>query len=521
MSSAVFSLLVSSCVLAAPPAPEPAAAGAQLDAVIAAKWKDLTLAAPADDATFLRRVWLDLGGRVPPPLRAKEFLDDRDPAKRIKLVDSLLGGEEFADHWARAWTIRLTEMRPTKQEVHDGRVLHEYLRNALLANRSYRQVVQELITGEGAHDASGPANFLLRYRAKPADLAGAVGKQFMGATLQCAQCHDHMFARWKKDDFWGVAAFFGRLKVMSAEDGSLNAILEARRGELQVPDPNGKPDENGNPAMKKVAPRMPMANGAAVKGPRRPALAAWLTADDNPYFARNAVNQVWAQLMGAPLVKTLDDVDAAVQSRNGDILELLTRDFVAGGYDLKRLVRVIVLSKVYQLSAGDRSPTEVEGTAAADLRHRQRESFARFPMRPLSVDQLYYSIVQATGHKGEEEAMADNQNTADALESDDSPDRPVEFLGEHRLTLQRALVLLNSAYIHEAVQAGAKMAVSLNGRRVGAAHVDWLFLATLSRRPTEQEAAAMLELVRSDKGQRGLEDVLWVLLNSAEFNSNH
>src|SRR5262245_31521735 len=157
MSSAVFSLLVGSCVLAAPPAPEPGAVSGQLDAVLTARWKDVPPADPADDATFLRRVWLDLGGRVPPPLKAKEFLDDRDPAKRLKLVDGLLGGEEFADHWARAWTIRLTEMRPIKQEVHDGRVLHEYLRNALQANRSYREVVRELLTGEGAQEGSGPA----------------------------------------------------------------------------------------------------------------------------------------------------------------------------------------------------------------------------------------------------------------------------------------------------------------------------------------------------------------------------
>src|SRR5262249_43313092 len=204
------------------------------------------------------------------------------------------------------------------------------------------------VTGEGASDASGPANFLLRYRAKPADLAGAVGKQFMGATLQCAQCHDHPFARWKKEDFWGVAAFFGPAKLLSAEDGPINAVLEARRGELQVPDPNGKPDEAGNPAMKTVAPRLPTPDGPAVNGPRRPALAAWLTADGNPYFARNAVNQVWAQLFGAPLVKSLDDVDGAVKSRHGDVVELLTRDFVAGGYDLKRLVRVIVMSQAYQ-----------------------------------------------------------------------------------------------------------------------------------------------------------------------------
>src|SRR5262249_24409529 len=150
-------------------------------------------------------------GQVPPVLHARAFLDDRDPARRTRVLDDLLASDEFADHWGRAWTQRLTGKRPVRQDKYNGKVLQHYLRTAFAAGRSYRQVVQELICGEGLMDASGPANFLLRYDGKPADLAGAVGQRFLGVTLQCAQCHDHPFAQWKKEDFWGTAAFFSRL----------------------------------------------------------------------------------------------------------------------------------------------------------------------------------------------------------------------------------------------------------------------------------------------------------------------
>jgi hypothetical protein len=495
-----------SVILLATLAPEPVA---RLDALLAARWAaaDVRPAPPADDAAFLRRAWLDLAGRVPPALKAREFLDDARPDKRARLVEELLASDDFADHWGRAWAQRLTARRPIRQDAYDGRVLADYLRDALAAGKSYRDIVRELIAGEGLQDSSGPANFLLRYEAKPANLAGAVGKQFLGITVHCAQCHDHFFARWKQDDFWGLAAFFGRTKRVQADEGDLGGILESRRGELQRPDPSGKKGDDGNVVMVTVPLRLPL-GGTPAAGPRRAALAAWVTADDNPFFARAAVNQVWGQLFGRPLVASLDDLEAVAHDPNGAVLDLLADEFRAGNYDLKSLLRSLVLSRAYGL--GSVAPAD---DALAD---RQLRNFARFPMQPLSVDQLYASIAQATGHTVDPE-----EKPADGDDAPEDNDRPVDSLGEHALTVQRSLTLLNGEYSTAAVKAGAKLAVTMHGRKVGPAQVEWLVLAMLSRRPTADETAALLELARGDRGRRGLEDVVWALLNSAEFTTNH
>jgi hypothetical protein len=518
-----YSLAVlSSLAIGAGPVSEPSAVSAQLDSVIEAKWDDRGVAAeqPADDATFLRRVWLDLAGRVPSVLEAREFLDDTRPDKRVRLVDKLLASEDFANNWARVWTIRLTEQRPIRHPVHDGTVLQAYLRDGILAGKSYREFAQELITADGARDSSGPANFLLRYGAKPEQLAGAVGKAFLGASLQCAQCHDHVFAHWKQDDFRGLAAFFARLKLMNSEDGSLQAVVEARRGEFQWMESGAKPGEDGNIPMKTAAPRMPVAGAAplSANSPRRQSLAEWLTSTDNPWFARHAVNSTWQELFGTALVPSLDDPEAAVNELHGDALELLSRDFVAGGYDLKRLIRIVVLSGAYQ-----RRTAGVSASPDSDPKQFDRlQALAVFPIRPLTVDQLYESINRATGIRSSEEAVVENAATEPPdAEAQASADRAVEALGEQGVSMQRALVLVNSPFVHEALRSGARIAATFHGRRIGRPHVEWLFLATLSRLPADDELTRMLEMVREEQGVRGLEDVLWVLLNSVEFNTNH
>jgi hypothetical protein len=533
-------MLVSSLAVAVSPVPPAADVSARLDTALEKEWKraNISPAGQADDATFLRRVYLDLTGRVPPPLKVREFLQDADPGKRAKLVDALLASEEFADYWGRTWTQALTGKRPIKQDSHDGRVLYEYMKASLAANKPYRDLVTELICGEGLSDASGPVNFLLRYDAKPTDLAGAVSKNFLGLTLQCAQCHNHPFAEWKKADFWGMAAFFGRTRRLDSQgdDGNYAAVLDTRRGDLMLPDPAAKPDESGNVPKKAVKPRLPGQDGPVPPGKRRQALAVWITSDKNPYFAKNLINRVWAQLFGSGLVASLEHAPAEGEPVHAEILTLLAKDFSAAGQDVKRLVRVIVLSRAYQLSAGSGEPaTDPDTLKDAGARLHQLRHLGRFPVRPLSVDQLYQSVVQATGYRGPEPAPA-AQNTSDrspeeasavqkpAAEDDDQEgeaDIPVDQLGERALTVQRAQALLNSDYVQKAVQAGALAAGVVNGGRPGAAHVEWLFLSTLARRPTPDESATMLELLQAGKRKRGLEDVLWVLLNSAEFNTNH
>jgi hypothetical protein len=519
MFSAACSLLL--CTLPAAPPADVADTVGRLDALMADWWQaeKVTPEAPADDATFLRRAWLDLAGRVPPALPARDFLDDRDPARRGRLVEALLAGDDFADHWGRLLTISWTAKRPVRQEKYEGGILHEYLRDALKQGKSYRAVVRELLTGAGMSDQSGPANFLLRYDAKPTDLAGAVGKHFLGISLECAQCHDHPFAPWKEQDFWGVAAFFGRLRAFEhdGEEETYRAVLEARRGELQRPDPMAKPGEDGKVPRKTIKPRWLLAPDRTFPEPRRQSLADWVTAADNLYFARNAVNRAWAQLFGTGLVPPLDRLAPQPESKPHAVLTLLAEDFASHGHDLRRLLRVLASSRAYQLGTGT-TPAATD-TQAVDHHDRQRRTFARFGVRPLSVDQLHASLVQATGHR--EEEMASEPKEGARLRDEGFDDPAVEGLGERAMTVPRALALLNSGYVNEAVQAGAKVAQTANGNRPGAAHVEYLFLATLSRRPTPDEAAPLLDLLRSGKDNRGLQDVLWVLINSAEFLTNH
>jgi hypothetical protein len=492
-------------------AAEPSATGvsSRVDALLEARAKQANvLPEPVcDDATFCRRAWLDLVGRVPTALAARQFLEDRDPAKRVKLIDALLAGDDFADHWGRAWTQLLTGQRAVMGEHHDGRRLHVYLRQSFAANKPYRDVVTELVTARGIGEDNGPVNFLLRYEAKPAELAGAVGRAFLGVTLQCAQCHDHPMAHWKKDDFWRTAALFGRLRLFTNgdDDPNLSAVLERSAGDLTLPDAQAKPDKDGKPPQKAVAPGFPGEKPGALPGNRRQALARWITSPSNPYSARNVANQVWAQLFGTPLLRALDKLDT--DNPNQAILDLLAEDFNAHAQDLKRVARAIALSQAYQRGAG-------RGDVAEETRAQQLRHFARYPARPLSSDQLYQSIAQATGHRAPEDENKEDDELTEG-------DKAVEVLTDRPLSVQQALALMNGGHVHEAVKSGAKAALALHGGKPGAAHVEWLFLATLSRRPTAEESAAMLQVIRDGKKVRGLEDVLWVLLNSAEFTTNH
>jgi hypothetical protein len=513
-------VLFAGTLLAAPVEP-PAQTAAKLNAVLEAKWKEakLTPVAAVDDATFLRRVSLDLTGQVPSVEKVQAFLADNKPDKRSRLVDELLASDAFAEHWAKTWAIRLTDRRPYPQDSHNGQVLQEYLRNSIKENKPYTRIVREIVTGDGLADASGPANFYLRYGPDPVQLVGAVSKQFMGTSLQCAQCHDHVFAEWKQSDFWGLAAVFGRVKRVNTDDGGLAGLLEARRGELERPDPKGKPDENGNVPMLTVAPKLPGAD-APIKGKRRNALADWLTADDNPYLARHFVNQTWTQLFGEKLIAGLDDLDGIEESKHGELLELLAADFKAGGHDLKRLVRVLVLSRAYQLGSQGGQGNEDDVKRA----HLQLEHFARFRSRPLSVDQLYASILRATAYNpmppAEPDPAAKPPEPVEDPEEDPA-DHPVDSLGANPLTVQRALVLLNSDFVHQAVNAGAENVVKKKGAKISDVHIEYLFLATLGRKPVAEEKNAMRKLLKGEDKNAGLADVVWALLNSAEFNSNH
>ena len=527
-------LLVVSALANAAGAEEAADIRERLDAAVGGA-SEGGLAEAEDDAGFLRRLWLDVAGHVPPVLVVRDFLDDRDPKKREKAAAERLGSDDFAAQWGRVFATWLTGERPIARDGYDGRVLHTYLRDGLRKGESYGRLVRELIAGGGTSDASGPANFLLRYDVDAPRLAGAVGKNILGVTIQCAQCHDHPFARWRQDDFWALAASFTRLKRMEGDE-NLKAVVESKRGELTRPDPNAPPASNGDdiddyddadaPPPKQVVVRPRRLDGKALaSNGRRQALADWVVARDNSDFARNLVNRVWGELFGRTLVANLDKVDPG--SKAAGVLILLADDFAAHDHDVKRLLALILVSKSYGQAS----------TAKA------KPAWTRPGARPLSVDQLHASIAQATGYEGPavEEKEDEDAPEAEDEEAEDEPlkmkggdaheendeeempagDRPVELLKERGLSLQRALVMLNGEYLKEATRSAVRVIRAAHGSKSGPGPLEWAFLGTLSRRPTVEERAILEPLLAKGAGARGVEDVFWVLLNSAEFQTNH
>ncbi|HEV3022653.1 MAG TPA: DUF1549 domain-containing protein, partial [Pirellulales bacterium] len=410
-------------------------------------------AGPCDDATFLRRVSIDLAGRVPSVLAARDFLDDATLDKRAALVDRLLAGEEFADHWGRVLTEIATDRRAVRQPPFNGRVLQEYLRDALARDRSYQQIVRELIASEGAGDSNGPVNFLLRYEADPAKLTGAVANKFLGVSLECAQCHHHPFDRWTQDDFWGIAACFARTKQVTANDGELFGIMEARRGEMEIDAPAvaiggeqvaGEADARAEgaeapaepPSQKKqVAPRLLDGTPLTGNATRRAELAEWITSERNDDFARQAVNAVWGRLFSNPLASDRLANDDATDRYEAELLDTLATGFVADGYSLKRLLRVIVLSRAYGRDSASAAPGEGTGAVEARIPGGVEEPrLARFRVRPLSVDELYQSVVQASGYAGGYEEM-EGQPGDPASDPQSFADPAVELLGQRALTV--------------------------------------------------------------------------------------
>ncbi len=507
----------------------------QLDAAVTVGWNGEVTVVPSpqcDDPTFLRRVWLDLAGRVPPFAEADKLAKSGQPLNRAAVVAKLLESPEFASYWSLMWAEYLLGQRPFDTQEFSGRKLQQFLRDSLAANRPYDQIASDLISADGAMDESGAVNFLLRYNADPNPVAGAVSQKFLGLTLQCAECHDHPHAAWKQADFWGLSAFFARLRRMTPSNPQPNeqfaAVLERPRGELLVIDKKGKPDEQGNFPTRTVIPQFPGASRREISTSRRASLAGWMTSHDNPFFARHAVNQVWKRLLGSTLVTTLDPVakngkgdsvsataQAARPNSNAEILDVLRSEFVASGHDLRRLITAIVLSETYQRSGdGASGPGSAE---RQQLLMRTQELFGQARVRPLSADQVHLSLGQAFGFYSDDADRRLAQLTSEEF----TYDVPVTSFGSETLSLGRSLAMFNGEHVRGAVDVAAESLLRIHGDAAGPDHIRHLFLSLLSRPPTDKELDAFLDLTGDDIPLRGLEDAIWVILNSAEFQTNH
>ncbi len=463
---------------------------AKIDQLVAARWRATKVqpAAPADDAQFLRRVYLDLAGRIPSVAEARAFLGDRRPDKRKRLVDTLLDSPAYVNHSARLWRALLIPDKSPDSFFSQSET-ETWLRKQFAANAGYDKMVWELLSRP-----NDPSRFYSSKRNEPESVGAATARLFLGVSVECAQCHDHPFASWKREQFWEFAGFFagigsGDERREIAISGGAKVVQAAF---LDGTEPKWKYN---------VSPRQ--------------TLADWVTAPENPYFARTGANRLWAYFLGTGLVEPVDDMGPENLPSHPELLDALADQFAAHKFDIKFMIRAITASRAYQLSS-----------VASHSSQDDPRLFARMALRSLSAEQLFDSLCQATGFREETRGFFGRQETVrgEFLTQFASQEKRTEF----RTSILQSLLLMNGKLTEQvtnpdrsAVLAAVADAPFLDARQ----KLDALFLAALARSPRPEEAERFGRYLKTadakGEGRAALGDVFWVLLNSPEFLLNH
>jgi hypothetical protein len=500
-------------------------------------WRDHEVepAARANDATWLRRVHLDLVGRIPEADEVIAFLADNQPDKRARVVDDLLANPEFARHASVVWT-NLLIGHTSPREVNRP-ALEKFLREQFHRNRPWSDTVTQLVAAEGYEDENGAANFLLAHVNNEAVPATAVtARVLLCEQLQCTQCHNHPFVDWTQDRFWQLNAFFQQTEIVRHRrtDPATGQMLRDRL-ELVSLESGGPTYYEDRQLQMKVA--YPQLEGrpvdAAPEVNRRQELAKLLVEGDQPQVARAFVNRLWGKLFGYGFTDPIDDMGPHKQPVLPELLNALSTEFVHSGYDVKQLIRWICLSEPYQLSHEPGQGGEVD-----DPVHGYPPLFSRMYVRPLSAEQIFDSLLTATqadraGTRYWDEAEARRREWLEqfyqALDNDENSEEDA-FEG----SLAQTLVMMNGDLIRQATapRPGTVLQQILARDASEEEQLRLISLATLSRYPTADETTALRKLLRQQVQSRprdvapqvamqeGLRDLMWAYLNSTEFRSN-
>lgn len=484
-----------------------------IDELINAKLRKMRIVPSelADDAVFLRRIYIDVIGQLPTEEEYQRFMSDTSPDKREKLIDELLNRKEFVEMWVMKWA-ELLQIRSSPQVSYKAALLYyNFLQERIANNTPFDQIVRELLSASGG-TFTEPATNYYQITNDTLLIAENTAQVFMGMRLQCAQCHNHPFDRWTMDDYYGFAAFFGQIGRKSAEDPRETIVFNRGGGEVNHP-----------VTKQPVAPRFLGGAVADVRGKdRREVLANWLASPENPYFARNLANIVWAHFMGRGIIEPVDDVRISNPPSNAELLDELGRRFTEYNYDFKRLVRDICMSRAYQRS------TRANETNALDDRN-----FSRAAIRRVRAEVLLDMITQVTETRNKFRGLplgaravqiADGSTTNYFLTTFGRAKRETVCSCEVSMepNLSQALHLLNGDTVNQKLREGQVVKKLLDAGKSPQEVIETLYLRTLSRPPTETEMTRLLETVNAeDNKQAVLDDVFWALLNSKEFLFNH
>ncbi len=470
------------------------------------------------DSEFMRRAFIDVIGLLPEPGEVRRFLADESPDKRAKLIDRLLEDPAYADTWANRWG-DLFRPNIARVGLKSAYTIDNWIRECFTTNKPYDQMVREILTAKGSTHKVGPA-VIYRTRREPATLTTLFSQVFLGVRLECAQCHHHPNEQWSQEDFYHFAAFFAETKrkgtgISPPISAGTEYIYHTPGGEVRHP--------VSNEIMKPV----PLFGQPLItpggKDPRE-TLANWMTAPDNPFFATAMANRVWGQFFGRGIVHPVDDFRASNPPTNPELLRALAADFAKHEYDLKHLMRQIMSSRIYQLSSTP-NKTNVQDTG----------NFSRFYRRRLGAENLEDILGQVTGSASSYQSLRLDARKVELwttkiesplLESFGLPNASENCPCERdvRPSMVQALHLMNSNTLQSQLTGKSGRAAKLAQAEISPKEiVEEIFLAVYSRWPSDEEKKIGLRAFAAEeaKRQQVVEDLMWALINSAEFVFNH
>jgi len=472
----------------------------RVDELLVQRWSAAKIqpAEAASDSEFLRRVCLDLIGVVPTVAETRRFLDSDGENKRQELIDQLLASPRHATHLANTWRNILMPDGFATEMANGAAGMQAWLRGRFQQNMRYDRLVGDFLTATGSAE-SGPALYYQALNSEPQKLAASTARIFLGMQLECAQCHDHPFDEWSQADFWGYAAFFAQ--VEGSNRGAQFFLSDSRQGEVMLPEMD-----------EVVPPKFPSGDtpGEDKNGTRRLQLSIWMSSPNNPFLARATVNRVWSLMFGRGLVNPVDDLGPENEPIHPEVLDELSVFFVQSGYNIRDLFRLLANTDAYQTTSQ---------IGASKESQQQREQFAQMGTKALTAEQLFDSIQRCL------HLPVSDLNSSNYVESQQRQqfvsqiDAKTRDATEYGGGIQQTLNLMN----------GPRLATATNQSNVGILaaiqapflsreeKLETLFLASLSRMPSPKEQ----ELFAPSGEKVDYGDLLWAILNSAEFRFNH
>jgi hypothetical protein len=491
----------------------------EIDSLSWKRFRELGIlpSAPCSDAEFLRRATLDTIGRLPTPERSRAFLTDTSPKKRERLIDELLADPNWADHWATKWR-DITVGNTQRIGVKPVYLLDHWIRRKFRENTPYDQFVRELLTAQGNTHRDGPVA-LFRDQRDPEMLSAYVSRIFLGVRLDCAKCHHHPSEKWGQDDYYQMAAFFSGMR---SKGQGISAPISGEPEDWWF-EPGGVTKHPVTAAVMKPKPpggeELPIPEG---KDPRA-VLVDWMTAPENPYFARAVVNRIWGEFFGRGIVHPVDDFRESNPATNDDLLTWLAQDFVAHKFDLQHVMRRILSSALYQASS---LPNE---TNLAD-----NANFSRSLRRRLPAEVMLDAVCDVTGVRDTFDGLPQDSRAVRTwnnklgsvfLDTFGRPDPSADCPCERALTptMTQTLHLLNSeTLVNKLAQSDSIPGKLASSSLPTPALIEDLYLRLFCRMPSPEETAIASKIFPATGDRRkATEDLAWALLNSAEFVFNH